>query len=153
MDDTISYLTRMTLLLKKQYESKSLLVIPTGIITARNYLPLLDHLRQKDPSVNHYISYQAFASLASKSETMTLRDLYLKMLMCTKQVTGEKAMEIQKRWKTPNEFVKAFEQCGSGDQGKKRKRELAFGEMGNLFGRKKITKPLSQKIAEVWGDA
>ncbi|KAF3062202.1 Crossover junction endonuclease MUS81 [Daldinia childiae] len=152
MDDTIRYLTRMTMLLKKQYESKPLLVIPTEILTAQNYLPLLEHLRQKDPTTGHYITYPAFASLASKSDMMTLRDLYLKMLMCTRQVTGEKALEIQKRWKTPYDFVKAFENCGSGEEGKKRKREMVFEQMGGLFGRKKIPKPLSQKIAEIWAD-
>ncbi|KAL7629298.1 Crossover junction endonuclease mus81 [Parahypoxylon ruwenzoriense] len=152
MDDTIRYLTRMTMLLKKQYESKSLLVIPTEVLTAQNYLPLLDHLRQKEPTTGHYISYPAFASLASKSDLMTLRDLYLKMLMCTKHVSGEKALEIQKRWKTPYEFVKAFESCGPGEEGDKRKREMVFEQTGNLVGRKKITKPLSQKIAEVWAD-
>ncbi|KAI0009763.1 crossover junction endonuclease MUS81 [Xylariaceae sp. FL0662B] len=152
MDDTIRYLTRMTMLLKKQYESKSLLVIPTEVLTARNYRPLLEHLRQKEPSTIHYISYPAFASLASKSDMMTLRDLYLKMLMCTRQVTGEKAIEIQKRWKTPYDFVKAFEACGSGEDGRKRKREMVSGQMVNLVGRKKITNPLSHKIAEVWAD-
>ncbi|KAI0136504.1 hypothetical protein BJ170DRAFT_14535 [Xylariales sp. AK1849] len=152
MDDTIRYLTRMTMRLKKQYEDKPLLVIPTGIITAQNYLPLLKHLRQKDPGTGHYISYPAFASLASKSEMMTLRDLYLKMLMCTRQITGEKALEIQKKWKTPFEFVTAFENCGSGEQGKKRKRDMVFGELGSMYGRKKITKPLSGKLAEVWAD-
>ncbi|KAI0593891.1 hypothetical protein F4775DRAFT_469072 [Biscogniauxia sp. FL1348] len=152
MDDTIRYLTRMTMLLKKQYESKSLFVIPTQVITAKNYLPLLEHLQQKEPATSYYISYPAFASMASKSDSMTLRDLYLKMLMCTKQVTGEKALEIQKRWKTPHEFVRAFENCGVGEEGKKRKRELVFAQMGNLVGRRKITKPISQRIAEVWGD-
>lgn len=153
MDDTIRYLTRMTMLLKKLYEDKPLLVIPTEHLTVQNYLPLRAHLREKEPSAGYYISYPAFASLASKSETMTLRDVYLKMLMCTKQVTGEKAIEIQKRWKTPYDFVKAFEDCGADDTATKRKRELVFGQMGNLYGRKKIAKALSHKIAEVWGDA
>ncbi|RYP93467.1 hypothetical protein DL770_000351 [Monosporascus sp. CRB-9-2] len=153
IDDTIRYLTRMTMLLKKQYENRSLFVIPTEILTAQNYLPLLDHLRQKEPTTGHYVTYPAFASMASKSEMMTLRDLYLKMLMCTKQVTGEKALEIQKRWKTPYDFVKAFENCGSGEEGKKKKRDLVFSQMGNLVGRKKVAKTLSQKIAEVWGGA
>ncbi|KAI1083201.1 hypothetical protein F5B20DRAFT_568867 [Whalleya microplaca] len=152
MDDTIRYLTRMTMMLKKQYESKSLLVIPTEVITAKNYLPLLEHLQQKEPSTGHYISYPAFASMASKSDMMTLGDLYLKMLMCTKQVTGEKALEIQKRWKTPYDFVKAFEACGPGEDGKKRKREMVSSQMENLVGRKKITKALGHKIAEVWAD-
>ncbi|KAI5926798.1 hypothetical protein F4810DRAFT_488690 [Camillea tinctor] len=153
MDDTIRYLTRMTMLLKKQYENKSLFVIPTQVLTSKNYVPLLEHLRQKEPATGYYISYPAFASMASKSDSMTLRDLYLKMLMCTKQVTGEKALEIQKRWKTPHEFVKAFENYGTNEEGKKRKRDLVFGQMGNLVGRRKITKPVSQRIAEVWGDA
>lgn len=151
-DDTIRYLARMTMMLKKQYESRDLLVIPTEKLTTQNYLPLLEHLRKKDPMAGHHVTYPAFASMASKSETMTLRDVFLKMLMCTRQVTGEKAIEIQKRWKTPHEFVKAFEACGSGEEGKKRKRELVSSQMGNLVGRKKIAKALSQKIAEVWAD-
>lgn len=153
MDDTVKYLARMTEMLRRTYERKPLDVIPTRLLTAQNYLPLLDSLRSKDKSVGCYITYPAFASLASKSEMMTLRDVFLKMLMTTKGVTGEKALEIQKRWKTPNDLVKQYEACGSGEQGRKRKREMVFNKMGGLMGRKKISKALSQKIAEVWGDA
>ncbi|KAI1750945.1 hypothetical protein F4782DRAFT_228774 [Xylaria castorea] len=152
MDDTIRYLTRMTMLLKKQYESQSLFVIPTEVLTARNFLPLLEHLREKEPTMGHYISYPAFASMASKSDMMTLRDVYLKMLMCTKQVTGEKALEIQRRWKTPYEFVKAYERFSAGEEGKRWKQDMVFAQMGNMVGRKKIARTLSHKIAEVWSD-
>ncbi|KAK0392439.1 hypothetical protein NLU13_1934 [Sarocladium strictum] len=153
MDETIKYMARMTSMLKGIYENKTLNVIPTNLLTAQNYLPLLEKARQQDPENGYYITYQAFSSIASKSEMMTLRDIFLKMLMTIKGVTGERALEIQKRWKTPYEFVKAFEDCGTGTEGKKRKHELVSGEMGNLFGRKRIQKALSQKIAEVWGDA
>ncbi|KAF5688538.1 crossover junction endonuclease MUS81 [Fusarium circinatum] len=152
MDDTVRYLARMTAMLKRTYESKPLNVIPTKILTSQNYLPLLKHLRESI-SPDWYITYPAFSSLASKSESITLRDVFLKMLMTTKGVTGERALEIQKRWKTPYDFVKAFEACGSGEQGLKRKRELVFSQTSHLVGRKKFTKPLSTKIAEVWGDA
>ncbi|KAI1320236.1 hypothetical protein F5Y16DRAFT_86106 [Xylariaceae sp. FL0255] len=152
LDDTIRYLVRMTMLLKKQYEDKSLFVIPTQVLTTQNYLPLLQHLREKEPTVGHYVSYDAFASMASKTDIMNLRDIYLKMLMCTKQVTGEKALEIQKRWKTPYDFVKAYERFGYDEQGTTRKKDLVFGQMGNLVGRKKIARPLSHRIAEIWGD-
>ncbi|GKT89759.1 crossover junction endonuclease MUS81 [Colletotrichum tofieldiae] len=153
MDDTIRYLARMTFMLKKMYESKPLLVIPTPALTAQNYLPLLEHLREKEPSTGYYITYPAFASLASKSDMMTLRDVYLKMLMTTRGITGEKALEIQKRWKTPHAFIKAFQECGSGEQGLKRKREMVINCLPNLVGRKKIAKAVSQRLAEVWGDA
>ncbi|CCT62153.1 related to MUS81 protein, repair of UV-and methylation-induced DNA damage [Fusarium fujikuroi IMI 58289] len=151
MDDTVRYLARMTAMLKRTYESKPLNVIPTKILTSQNYLPLLKHLRESI-SPDWYITYPAFSSLASKSESITLRDVFLKMLMTTKGITGERALEIQKRWKTPYDFVKAFEACGSGEQGLKRKRELVFSQTSHLVGRKKFTKPLSTKIAEVWGD-
>jgi crossover junction endonuclease MUS81 len=156
MDDTIRYLVSMTKLLKQRYEKKPLHLIPTQVITTGNYMPLVEHLRKTKPATEFYITYTAFASLSSKSETLTLRDVYLKMLMCTRGVTGEKALEIQKRWTTPNEFVEAYkkieEKEGNGEQGRKRKMELVSSEMGNLMGRKKIQKALSVKIAEVWGD-
>ncbi|KAN0116863.1 hypothetical protein V8E51_002840 [Hyaloscypha variabilis] len=156
MDDTIRYLVSMTKLLKQRYEKQPLHLIPTKVITTGNYIPLVEHLRKTKPTTEFHITYSAFASLSSKSETLTLRDVYLKMLMCTKGISGEKALELQKRWKTPIEFIEAYkrieEKEGSGAQGKKRKAELVSGEMGNLMGRKKIGKALSVKIAEVWGD-
>ncbi|KAJ4296068.1 Crossover junction endonuclease mus81 [Collariella sp. IMI 366227] len=153
MDDTIRYLASMTKMLKTVYEGKNLDVIPTRVLTTKNYLPLLKHLRETKPSASHHISYPAFASLASKSNNMALRDLFLKMLMCSKGITGEKAIEIQKVWKTPNEFVKAYERCGSGEEGKRRRMDLVSSRLGHLVGRKKITKVLSQRLAEVWGEA
>lgn len=153
VDDTIRYLARMTEMLKKRYESQPLRVIPTKVITAQNYLPLLKHLRETQPGASHHISYPAFASLVSKSDLLTLRDLFLKMLMCTRGITGEKAIQIQKIWKTPNDFVKAFEQCGAGEVGKKRKQELVSSRLGNHAVRsKQIGKALSTKLAEVWAD-
>ncbi|KAJ4394405.1 Crossover junction endonuclease mus81 [Gnomoniopsis smithogilvyi] len=151
VDESIRYLARMTSMLKNLYESKPLKVIPTRIITAQNYLPFLSHLRAQEPRSDYYISYPAFASLASKSDMLTLRDLYLKMLMCTRGVTGEKAIEIQKIWKTPYDFVKAFENCGSSEDGKKKKRELVSTQLGNKVKSKQIGKALSTKIAEAWG--
>jgi crossover junction endonuclease MUS81 len=153
MDDTIRYMAKMTEMLKKLYENKALHVIPTTALTDKNYLPMLKHLRETEPSTSYHISYTAFASLVSKSEMTTLRDVYLKMLMCTRGVTGEKAIEIQRRWRTPYDFVTAFQRCGSDEDGKRRKQNLVAGDMGSLVGRKKIAKALSKKIAEVWGDA
>ncbi|KAJ4165606.1 hypothetical protein LMH87_007230 [Akanthomyces muscarius] len=152
MDDTIKYLARMTQMLKSKYERKPLHVIPTTVLTAQNYMPLLTHLRETEPETSYYITYAAFASLASKSETMTLKDVFLKMLMTTRRVTGERALEIQRKWKTPHELVDAYRRCGPGEAGRKRKADLVFAELGHLVGKKKFSKNLSQCIAEIWGD-
>ncbi|KAK4229068.1 hypothetical protein QBC38DRAFT_522282 [Podospora fimiseda] len=151
-DDTIKYLTSMTKMIQKMYEGKSLFVIRSKDLTAKNYLPLLKHLRETKPDMSHHIVYPAFASLCSKSEMMTLRDLFLKMLMCIKQLTGEKALEIQKIWKTPHEFIKAFEECGAGEEGRK-KINMVADRLDHLYGNKKISRLLSEQIAKVWGDA
>ncbi|ROV90829.1 hypothetical protein VSDG_07984 [Cytospora chrysosperma] len=153
MDDSIRYLARMTEMLKKRYESQPLRVIPTKVITAQNYRPLLKHLRETQPGANYYISYPAFASLVSKSDMLTLRDVFLKMLMCTRGVTGEKAIQVQNIWKTPYDFVKAFEQCGSGEASRKRRQELVASVLGDhAVKSRQIGKALSAKIAEVWGE-
>ncbi|KAK5658773.1 hypothetical protein OQA88_1584 [Cercophora sp. LCS_1] len=153
MDETIKYLASMTRLLKKVYENKPLHIVPTEVLTAKNHLPLMKHLKDKHPDIGHYISYDAFSDLTSKSEMMNLRDLYLKMLMCTRGVTGEKAIEIQKVWKTPHEFVSALEQQGGGtsEEAKKKRGDYVFTKLNHLVGRKKIPKAVCQKIAEVWG--
>ncbi|KAG5940172.1 Crossover junction endonuclease mus81 [Claviceps sorghi] len=153
MDETVKYLSRLTAMLKKKYEKQTLRVIPSKLITAQNYLPLLKNLRHTQPSQGYYITYAVFSSLSSKSELMTLRDVFLKMLMTTRGVTGERALEIQKRWRTPLQFVKAFEACGPGEQGRKRKQELVSSQLSHLVGRKKMSKALSHKLAEIWGDA
>ena len=144
MDDTIKYLARMTAMLTRSYESKPLRVIPTRILTAQNYLPLLNHLRECHPDEGHYITYPAFASLASKSELMTLRDVFLKMLMCIRGVTGEKALEIQRRWPTPQAFVQAFEALGVKDR-----ENLVSDQMQTLVTRKKIAMAMVRRPSKI----
>ncbi|KAK3389096.1 ERCC4 domain-containing protein [Sordaria brevicollis] len=149
--ESIMYLANITKMLKKMYESKPLLVIPTNVLTAKNYLPLLKHLREKEPSKGHYISYPAFASLVSKSEMLTLRDVFIKMLMCIRRLSGEKAIEIQKVWKTPNQFFHAFEQCGTDEGGKKKQKAMVADALAHLVDRRCVDKGLSEKLADVWG--
>ncbi|KAK3949267.1 ERCC4 domain-containing protein [Pseudoneurospora amorphoporcata] len=149
--ESIKYLAAVTYMLKEIYEAKPLFVIPTKVLTAKNYLPLIKHLREKEPSRGHYISYPAFASLVSKSEMMTLGDVFLKMLMCIRRLSGEKAIEIRKVWKTPYELVKAFEACGTDENGKKKQRALVASMLSHLVDRRSVDNGLSEKIAEVWG--
>ena len=104
-----------------------------------------------EPSREYHVSYAAFSHLASKSDFLTLRDIYLKMLMCTKGLTGDKALEIQRRWPTPVQLIDAFGRCGNDDAGRPKRLNLIVDELNGLVGRKKIGKPLSQKIADVWG--
>lgn len=176
VDDTIAYLAKMTKRLEAQYANKPLRVLPTASLTIQNHMPWLQKLRAKhatgglssatSATPSYCVSYLAFASLTSKSETLTLRDIYLKMLMCTRGVTGERALEIQKVWNTPAAFAQAFDKLkgeikvtdddfdAEADAIRKRKREMVFDKLGRLPGTKRrVTKPISEKLGEVWGAA
>ncbi|KAL8782671.1 MAG: hypothetical protein Q9195_009601 [Heterodermia aff. obscurata] len=145
LDATIRYLARLTRLLKTIYEAKPLYVIPTKHLDAQTYLPFMTHLRATQPHVSYNITYPSFASLASKSDSTTLRDVYLKMLMCTRGLSGEKAIEVQKIWATPRGLIEALGMGGGGEG-------LLEGRLGrHPVGRKKIGKALSKKVAGVWG--
>lgn len=160
LDDTIRYLTRMTRLLQRKYGRPSSLlgtrlppqtlsIIPTEHITSsRSYLLLLKQLHNSNKThaeTVHTITFTAFSTLSSKSDMLALRDIFLKMLMCTRGVSGEKALEIQRRWRTPREFVEAFESLGDVAR-----EGMVFSQLGGLVGRKKIARTLSKTIADVW---
>ncbi|KAG7009579.1 crossover junction endonuclease [Physcia stellaris] len=130
LDDSIRYLARMTRLLQSLYENKPLLVIPTRHLDARTYLPFVTHLRATQPGTSYNVTYPAFKSLASKSDTTTLRDVYLKMLMCTRGLSGEKAIEVQKCWGTPRALIEALEGEGGGVVGGEAGEECCCEEAG-----------------------
>jgi crossover junction endonuclease MUS81 len=146
LDDTVAYLASMTQALKGIYEQRDLRIIPSKTLDIQSYASTVVELRKKNPETNHYITFVAFNLMCTKSDSLTLRDVYLKMLMCIRGVTGEKAMEIQKKWPTPRALVEAFESAN----GAKAKETLISDQLGGLIPRKKIAKGLSAKIAEVW---
>lgn len=157
LDDSIRYLARMTSLLRKMYEcpdisssapSNTLALLPSRqISSAQTYLSVLDSLRAQNPSVTYGVTFPTFSAITSKSDVLTLRDVFLKMLMCTRGVTGDKALEIQRRWQTPRALVEAFEALGPSER-----EGMVSEQMKTLVGRKKVAKGLSKKIAEVWAD-
>lgn len=159
LDDSIRYLARMTSILRKMYEPPdprsaqpshtSLALLPSRQISStQTYLSILDNLRAQNPSVTYGVTFPTFSAITSKSDVLSLRDVFLKMLMCTRGVTGDKAIEIQRRWQTPRALVEAFEPLDPSE------REIMVSErMKTLVGRKKVAKGLSKKVAEVWGDS
>lgn len=170
LDDTIRYLARMTFLLRNMYNantpspssspsqpqhrssatpSHTLSLLPTRHFSLSNpYTEAVADLRAQNPNVTYGLTFPTFCAIASKSEALTLRDIFLKMLMCTKGVSGDKALEIQRQWPTPQAFVRAFEALDPKDR-----ETMVSDRMTHMMvGRKKIAKILSKKIAEVWGE-
>lgn len=146
LDDTIRYLVRMTKILEGIYARRPLPLIPSNLVESRTYPALLRHLDMTFPALRFHPTYADFSSLVSKSGALTLRDVYLKMLMCVRGVSVEKAAEVQKLYPTPRVLVEAYESC-EDDRGKL---EMIARALEGQVGRKKVGGVLSEKIAEVW---
>ncbi|KAF7719741.1 Uncharacterized protein PECH_005698 [Penicillium ucsense] len=168
LDDSIRYLARMTRLLTKMYGAydssqdqshasqrsttttpNSVALIPSRCLSsAKAYLPLLDELRAKDPSVTYGVTFSTFSALTSKSDVLSLRDVFLKMLMCIRGITGERALEIQRRWPTPRQLVEAYKTLEPSER-----ETLLAKELHSVVRRKDFGKALSKKVAEIWGES
>lgn len=154
IDDSIRYLTRMTLLLRQKYGNSSnndntVALIPShSISSTQSYLSTINSLRAQNSSTTYSVTFPTFSALTSKSDSLTLRDVFLKMLMCTRGVTGERALEIQRRWQTPRQLIEALEALGA--EGDDSKHTMISTQMNTLVGRKKVTTLMSKKISEVW---
>ncbi|KAF9907634.1 Crossover junction endonuclease mus81 [Linnemannia zychae] len=147
-DQTIDYLVAMTNALKTKYEDQVLYVIPDNVIERDSYLDLRDYLRKKSPGRVYVTSYKAFAKLNSKSESLTVRDNFVKMLMVVRGLSSEKAVEIAKAYGTPRAFFSALDKPGP-DAPKAERRDI-ITKSGSNMGRKKIGPALASKIADLW---
>lgn len=147
IDDSIQYLARMTKTLKSIYEGKDLHVIPCKALEQEAVSTTMDRCRKLHPEMTIGMTFPVFGAMCDKSDSTTLRDVFLKMLMTTRGVTGEKAVEIQKIWPTPRAFTEAY---SGRDHGPARE-NMVSDHLGNAIPRKKVAKTLSAKIAEVWG--
>ena len=147
LDNTIRYLARMTKSLEAMYKRKEVRVIRSTLLESGYYLPLLQRLRSESLDSTIGTTFSAFAAMCDKSDSMTLKDVYLKMLLCIRGVTPDKAVEIQKLWPTPRAFIEAFEAKGTT----KDKDNMISDRLGDTIPRKKVGKTLSAKVAEIWG--
>lgn len=146
-DESIKYLARMHESLQRSYEKKELHVLPSMSLDIATHHKTLKAMREKSTD-SHCVTFSAFCSLCDKSDSLTLRDLYLKMLMCMRGVTGDKAVEIQKIWSTPNEFVHAYKALGDNQPAKNR---MVSDKLGKEITRKQVGPTLSANIAAIWG--
>ncbi|RMZ80851.1 hypothetical protein DV737_g2816, partial [Chaetothyriales sp. CBS 132003] len=144
LDDTVRYLARMTQQLQAHYRNREVHVVRSNGLETQNYLQVLSGLREKSPHAAFGITFSAFSAMCDKNDSMTLRDVYLRMLLCIRGVTAERAVEISKIWKTPIELVEAFEQ--QPDQAARD--NMVSRRLGDAIPRKKVSKVLSAKIAE-----
>ncbi|KAK9324785.1 hypothetical protein V1517DRAFT_316307 [Lipomyces orientalis] len=152
IEETVRYLGRVTQKIKEIYEEKELHVIPDEAIDSRTYISLMSHLHATDPQTSYHISFPKFQSVTSKNGNLTVRDVFLRMLLTIRGISWEKALEIQKQFPTPRHMWMELnaEYIMRGEQAA---RDLVASKCGleSAVARKRIGPALSSRIAEIWG--
>lgn len=143
-EDTVKYLATMTRHLQQYYSSHSLQIVNPNIYV---FEKAMNQARQALQTNAVCIDYDSFSKALSKSGRMTLRRLYIRMLMTIRGLTLEKAVAIQKVYPTPQTLFVAYSAQGSETE----KKLLIYNALKNSISKKRVTKQLSEKIYEVWG--
>lgn len=154
IDELVEWLVTMTEILKKTYEEKRLVVLkPRDIANQKVYADILDNFRQEFEKRNtpyecvHTLA--AFQDILSKTNMMTVKDIFLLMLMLVRGISMEKAVMIQSRFPTPKSLIEFYKQHHEDSEQQK---EML---MANLFqsqiANKKISKAPLTAMYEAWG--
>ncbi|KAG9305645.1 hypothetical protein G9A89_022567 [Geosiphon pyriformis] len=146
IDQTIDYLVAMTKILKSLHENKILYEIPNNVVFRSTFLELKQRLSTSHLERSYHISYAMYSEINSKNGSLTLRDTFVKMLMTVRGISGDKALEIAKRYSTPHALNQAYESLSTEEEKKKMLKETC----NKVIGRKKIGPALSEKVAHIW---
>lgn len=147
-DETIAFLARMTKEVEKLYQHKKLIVLePKNVQSQSDFSAIMDRFRSQFGTEHEYgYNMDAFQSVLSKTALVSIREMFIRMLMTIKGVSLDKAIVIQRRFPTPDELIKAYMNCPEEE-----KRKLLSKVFSQEVGNRKIGPALSTKIYEIWG--
>ncbi|KAN0062559.1 Crossover junction endonuclease mus81 [Thecaphora frezii] len=149
LDASIEHLARMDRMVRAMYKDAELTILPDCVVSRSSYTQLQGQLRAARPDVTYLTTFAAYQSLNGKSASLTLRDVFGKMLLCIRGMSAEKVREMLELWQTPRELWEAYEEL------EKREGEAAASSMlSSLVNppeqRKKVGPALSAKTHGVF---
>ncbi|KDN44739.1 hypothetical protein K437DRAFT_247592 [Tilletiaria anomala UBC 951] len=107
VEQSLQYLTSMHTVVQEMWENTDLYILPDSAISRHTYLDLQTYLRRTHPQLTYLTSYASYATLNAKSGSLTVRDLWARMLLCIKGLSAEKVAEVLDLWPTPIDFYEA----------------------------------------------
>ncbi|KAG5439110.1 hypothetical protein PCANB_001409 [Pneumocystis canis] len=145
LTETIKYIARLSRYISDMYKTQDLYIIPNDYINSQTYTLQKSKFNSIYPERSYVIEYNTFSDFLSKTASLTLGDLFLKMLLTIKGVSPEKALEIQKHFPTLNDLLTSYSKETSEYE-----REIMIAKKCTNYGRKNISCSLSSKIYKVF---
>lgn len=165
-EETVAVLAEMTAKIKEMYQGTDLYVVSPQLNTHKSYDLAIRKVRAKiqyrntnstngKPILSLGIDYGSFQTALSKTAMVTIRDVFIDMLLTVKGITMDKAKVIQKKYPTPRFLLEAYQReyasQESPEKGDAVVKDMLFNDFGHLITKQRITKVLSEKIYQVWG--
>lgn len=148
-DETAHFLALLTKSIEKHYLGRSLMVIRARNLKGQNdYKITLQSFCEKYPEHECCFSFGTFQTMLNKSNLITVKEIYVRMLMTTRGVSLERALAIQKFYPTPKSLVEAYMALGDDEKAKKL---LLKNATENEVGNRSLGIKLSENVHANWG--
>lgn len=110
IDETVQFIRRTTKAIQNYYKDKRLIVMnPSNLKTQQSYKEVLHQFRENFPDEEVVHKYDTLDVMLKKSKLITVKEQFVKMLMTISGVSLEKAIFIQRLFKTPKKLIENFE--------------------------------------------
>ncbi|KAH3684969.1 hypothetical protein WICPIJ_004048 [Wickerhamomyces pijperi] len=114
IDETVQFIRRTTKAISAYYTGKRLLVLsPDNLRNQQSYKQVLTQFREKYPAEQVVHKYDTLDVMLSKSKLVTLKEQFVKMLMTISGLSLEKAIFVQRVFKTPKGLIESFHDTDS----------------------------------------
>lgn len=157
IDTVIQFLASATNSIRKHLldaNTKLVVMKPKTINNHIEYSTILDQFRNEfeTQSTNYECVFQlqTFIETFSKSDMLTVKEMFIMMLMTIRGVSFEKAITIQNKFPTPKLLLEYFHVTHK-DLEEEMKKTLLDKEFAHMVGNKKIGKATLERIYEIWG--
>lgn len=158
IDETTAFIASNTKVIEN-LKSNLIVIKPQDIKNQQDYLNILLKFRNKfektqphqdNPDYECVQLFSRFQDMLGKTNQMTVKEMFILMLMTIRGVSLEKAVVIQNRFPTPKSLLEYYH-TEHATTDTNIKRDLMMNEFKDQIGNKKIGKALLEKIYNVWG--
>ncbi|PVV02454.1 hypothetical protein BB560_003095 [Smittium megazygosporum] len=147
-EDTINYLIMLTKLFTKKAKTEYLYVLPdensSRFLIQQSKSRLLDMY----PDREYCLKFDTFFKISGKSNNLSVAEVFARNLLTIRGISEEKAIELVKQFPTPKKLYTFLDQAPTFEA--KVNLLLSLSESEYSISRKKINRPLAERIAQMW---
>lgn len=137
---TVRYIVDFDKVVAHKYHDRDLLVIhPTHTPSQDDYLSTLEQARIQNSSYEVVYKYDIFDSIMQKRATLRVKDVFIQCLTRIRGMSLDKAVMIQRKFKTPKSLLKALQSHSAPSL-------MLYELFANEVGTRRITAALSERI-------